>query len=193
MFLGATSKILNQIAVDFTTLINLDTLLPHLLQHQLLTDDEVYEFKSEITPPSQRAQELFKCLKAKGDEVILKLLCSLSKETTHAGHKDIVAKLMNEVSVKIGNDLMCPTCNSHIPSDALDEVMDSICTEFPPDKWEELADALQCNLQVIQQIKELADGAHHVKMLLQLWRKDNKEATEENLTAKLRDANLLLK
>ena len=191
-FLDATNKVFNDIAVEFTTSINLDTLLPYLLKHQMLTDDEVYVCQSQVTPPSRRAQELLKYLKHKGDKADLKLLCCLYKETTHIGHKDVAVKLMNVIKYHgVDNKLICPTCNCDIPTlDVLDEVIDVVCASYPPENWEDLAIALQCSGQVIQQIGELADGTRRVQMILQHWRKVNPQATKEVLAAKFHDTNL---
>jgi len=71
------------------------TILPQLLKHQLLTGDEAYKCLSPTIPPQQKAHELLSYLKHKENEVLQKLLCSLCKETTHAGHKDVATVLQD--------------------------------------------------------------------------------------------------
>lgn len=88
-------KVLNEIVVQFTGLIDMITILPQLLKHQLLTGDEAYKCLSPTIPPQQKAHELLSYLKHKENEVLQKLLCSLCKETTHAGHKDVATVLQD--------------------------------------------------------------------------------------------------
>ena len=187
-FVDTSNKILNEIAMEFSTLINVDTLLPHLLAHQMLTYDEAYVCRLQLTPPSQRAQELLRYLRSKGSGVLQKLLCCLSMETTHLGHKDVAAKLIQAIKCHVDDELLCPICNPK--SDVLDDIFGIICANHPTENWKDLAIALDFDTQRIKQIGELAEEERLIKLILQQWRKLNPEASKDILTAKLHDANL---
>jgi len=113
-FLGTNTEILNHIAVDFTKYINLDALLPYLLAHQMLTNDEVYYCRSSSTTPTQ-TKALLQLLKQKGKKSLQKLLCCLTNETTHSGHKNVATKLKDAMELyDFNGKLICPACKKPI-------------------------------------------------------------------------------
>jgi len=185
----SNNKILNDIAVEFGTLVNTEALVPLLISHQLLTSDEAYVCQLQLTPPSQRAQKLLQYLRCKGSGVLQMLLCCLNKETTHLGHKDVAAKLIQAIkSHGIDSNLLCPICKPL--SDVLDETFSIVCANCPMESWKGLAIALEFNTHQIKQIEELAEGKQRIKMILQQWRKVNPQVSKDSLVAKLYDANL---
>ena len=112
--LGTNTEILNHIAVGFTKLVNLDTLQPYLLAHQMLTDDETYICRSS-TPPTKNTKELLRLLKQKGSEGLQKLLCCLTIETSHSGHKVVATKLKDAMELyNFNGKLVCPVCKKPI-------------------------------------------------------------------------------
>ena len=74
----------------------MDTLLPYLLQHSLLTRDEEYHLRNIIYSFSEKAQMLLSYLKSKGDDSLQRLLCCLNLAHEHLGHK-IVADRLKQV------------------------------------------------------------------------------------------------
>lgn len=175
--------------MEFGTLINVETLVPLLLSHQLLTNDEAYVCLLELTPPTQRAQKLLQYLRSKGKGVLRMLLCCLKKETTHLGHKDVADKLIQSIRCHgIDSDLICPICSPLF--DVLDETFSVICANCPTENWKGLARALNFKIQQIKQIEELAEGKQRIKMILQQWREENPKTSKDSLIAKLHDVNL---
>ena len=88
-----TKIIFNHIEPVFITSVNLDALLPLLLQHQLLTDDDFNDFKFSDLSKVQRAEILLQYLRHKEHGTLQKLLCCLNRESTHLEHNDIATKL----------------------------------------------------------------------------------------------------
>jgi len=113
--LGTNAEILNHIAVDFTKYINLDALLPYLQSHQMLTNDQVYYCRSSSSTPTKKAKELLRLLKQKGKKSLQKLLCCLTNETTHSGHKNVATKLKDAMELyNFNGKLVCPVCQKPI-------------------------------------------------------------------------------
>ena len=174
--LDIISKVLNHIAVEFIQSISLETLYPYLQVHQMLTDAEAYNFLYQLTPSSERAQELLKNLRHKGTGVLQKLLCCLNKETEHSGHKDVTAKLVEAMELyKFANELTCPVCEppkelvtSQKP-DMLDAMFALIQVKFPIEEWEGLANALELSESDIEHIRTLSATTECVTMVLQRW------------------------
>lgn len=108
---------LNQLAPIVSSSVNLDVLVPLLLKHGLLTNDQNYDLTNPIIAPSRRTQSLIDILKCKGNETLKKLLCCLTSEKQHAGHKDIALKLTELLKLQQCNsDMFCTTCNVHLNS-----------------------------------------------------------------------------
>ena len=129
--LGTNTHILNHIAVDFTKSVNVRALLPYLLAHHMLTDDETYVCTSSI-PPTQQTRELLQFLKQKGSKTLQKLLCCLTKETTHLGHKTVAAKLRAAMEMfDFNGKLFCPVCKKAISSNGKQlKTLSSACRTF---------------------------------------------------------------
>lgn len=70
--LDTTNEALDDIAPDFTELANLETLIPSLQKHHLLTNDEAYTCQCHLIPPAQRARNLLQCLRRKGSSTLHK-------------------------------------------------------------------------------------------------------------------------
>ena len=174
----------------------MESLIPHLFTHQMLTDSEAYVCQYQSTPPSQRAQELLKYLRHKGSGVLQKLLCCLKKDAEHSGHKDVAAKLIEAIEIyKFDNELTCPDCEPPKESisqkpDILDEMFAVIQVKCPKEKWEELANALELDESDIERIRTLSDTTMSVTLVLQRWKQMYPQTTREELIAKLYPANL---
>ena len=183
--------------MEFTTLINLDTLPPYLLKHGLLTNDELFDCQSHYIPPLEKAQKLLQLLKRKGNGVLQKLLCCLNEEATHSGHKDIASKLIFEM--KLHNLIfVCPVCKQ-LPKamltnqrpDVLDDMFAVITANCPAEKWEELASVLGISEHVIELIRiSMTDSTQSVTMVLEQWRQAHLKATTKELAATLHNSNL---
>jgi len=182
--------------VEFTKSINLEALVPRLMAHDMLTDAEVYICQSKFIPPSQKAQDLLKYLRHKGDEVLQKLLCCLNEEKSHPGHKNVATKLIEAMKFyKFDSEMDCLTCKAPKTStsqepEMLDEVFATITSKCPTEKWPALATALELSDSDIEHIKTLADSAESaISMVLQRWKQLHSKATKEELMTKLYHAD----
>lgn len=88
----------------------MDTLLPFLLKHHLLTHNEEYHLTNIIYSSSQKAQKLLNYLKTKGDGSLQKFLCCLNLAYEHIAHKEIVDKLKQKMQ---SNSFDCTDFCSH--------------------------------------------------------------------------------
>ena len=70
--------VLDSIATDLTDNVNMDTLLPFLQKHHLVTSDESYQLGNNIHSPGEKVQILLKGLKKKGNECLQRFLCCLN-------------------------------------------------------------------------------------------------------------------
>ena len=95
--------ILNSIATDLLD-VNMETLVPYLQQHHLVTGDEEYHLTNKLHSPDERSGMLLKYLKRKGCESLQKFLCCLNLAYNHTGHKGIADKLKK---VMQANDIDC--------------------------------------------------------------------------------------
>jgi len=162
-------------------------LVPDLLKHQLLTDDEASVCQSLLALPTHRTQEFLHCLKRKGNGILPSLLCCLTNEST-PGHKDVAAKLKEAmISQNLGN--VCSICRP-IVNPTLDEMFNLVEMNYPTEKWEELACALKINRCDIELIKIVDDNTISITMVLEEWKKMHPQATKDIFAARLHDANL---
>lgn len=166
------------------------------MAHDMLTDAEVYICQSKFIPPSQKAQDLLKYLRHKGDEVLQKLLCCLNEEKSHPGHKNVATKLIEAMKFyKFDSEMDCLTCKAPKTStsqepEMLDEVFATITSKCPTEKWPALATALELSDSDIEHIKTLADSAESaISMVLQRWKQLHSKATKEELMTKLYHAD----
>lgn len=107
------NEILDQLAPSVSSSINLNVLMPFLLKHGLVTNDESHHLTCPTTAPSEKALQLLHYLKYKGDGTLQKFLCSLNSETQHSGHKGIVIKLTQLLN-KHHQNQFCSLCNTHV-------------------------------------------------------------------------------
>ena len=91
--MGDNRRVLNAIAPDFTALVNMESLLPLLQKHHLVTSNEDYHLMNIIYSPTEKAQKLLGYLNHKGDGCLQKVLCCLNLANEHMGHKEIAEKL----------------------------------------------------------------------------------------------------
>ena len=101
---GGHGRVLNSIAPDLKTLVNLEALLPYLQQHQLVTVDEESYLSNMLYSSGTRAQMLLGYLKHKGDGSLQMFLCSLNLEREHKGHKELADKLKRHMQTA---DIYC--------------------------------------------------------------------------------------
>ena len=101
---GDNGRVLNSIAPDFTVLVNMESLVPFLQKHHLLTSNEEYDLLNIIYSPNKRAQMLLGFLKHKGDGCLQKFLCCLNSADEHTGHKELAEKLKGTMQ---SNDIDC--------------------------------------------------------------------------------------
>ena len=71
----------------------MDTLLPYLQAHRLVTLNEEYHLSSTVHSPYEKSLMLMNYLKRKGRGSLQKFLCCLNLAYAHMGHKDIAEKL----------------------------------------------------------------------------------------------------
>ena len=103
---GDNRRVLNSIAQDFTVLVRVESLLPFLLKHNLVTRDEEYHLTNILYSPTGRVQMLLGYLKHKGDGCLQKFLCCLNSADEHTGHKELAEKLkriMQSSGIDCGN------------------------------------------------------------------------------------------
>jgi len=130
LLLGTNTHILNHIAVDFTNLVNMETLQPYLLAHQMLTNDETDICNSF---PTKQNREILQFLKQKGSKTLQKLLCCLTKETTHSGHKTVATKLRTAMEMfGLNGKLFCPVCKKPISSNGKQLTLSTACRTVLP-------------------------------------------------------------
>ena len=108
---GGHSRVLNSIAPDLKTLVDVEALLPYLLQHQLVTVDEEFYLRNVLYSSSTRAQMLLGYLKHKGDGSLQLFLCSLNLAHEHKGHRELADKLKRQLQATgISYADFCPAC-----------------------------------------------------------------------------------
>lgn len=74
--------------------LNMDTLVPHLLKNNLLTQGEYEEIdRDKETPRKQNQYFILKVLPRKGGNAFEKFLESLKAEKEHLGHQELVKLL----------------------------------------------------------------------------------------------------
>ena len=97
----------------FCTSVNLNELSPYLSDHGLLTPEEASIVIDMGFTNHEKAGKIFERLKRKGTDTPQKLLCCLTIEKEHAGHKSIAEKL---ASVMRDNGIKhyCPKCEENI-------------------------------------------------------------------------------
>ena len=89
----------------------MDTLLPYLLSHHLLTSDEEYHLKHTIYSPNEKAQMLSSYLERKGSGSLQQFLCCLNSAHEHTGHKEVADKLKQTMQISgIVCDDFCSDC-----------------------------------------------------------------------------------
>ena len=84
--------ILDSIAPDVFD-VSMESLLPFLQSHHLVTQNEQQHLSSTTYIPNDRSQKLLSYMKCKGDESLQKFLCCLNLAHEHTGHKGIADKL----------------------------------------------------------------------------------------------------
>jgi hypothetical protein len=84
---------------DIMKSLNMEMLVPHLIQKNLLTKTEYYELS---TYPSWKQSESFvlKILPTKGEEGCKRFLECLEEEDEHSGHQDLF-RLLENAKVKL--------------------------------------------------------------------------------------------
>ena len=112
---GGHSRVLNSIASDLKTLVNVDALLPYLQQHQLVTVVEESYLSNMLYSSSIRAQMLLGYLKYKGDGSLQMFLCSLNLAHEHKGHKELADKLKRHMQIAgiYHTDFCSDDCKQH--------------------------------------------------------------------------------
>ena len=106
-----SQDILNSIAPDFTAKVNMDTLLPYLQKHLLVTRDEEYCLSSIMYCSSKKAQMLLGYLKTKKDGSLQLILCCLNSAHEHIGHKEVADTLKQIMEAK--NIKCADFCSDH--------------------------------------------------------------------------------
>ena len=84
---------LDSIAPEFVALVNVNELLPYLLQHQLLNRNEKEHLVQLIHTSMEKAQMLLDYLQRKRADSLQKFLCCLNLAREHIGHKEVADKL----------------------------------------------------------------------------------------------------
>ena len=108
---GYHDGILNSIAPDFTAKVNMDTLLPYLQKHLLVTRDEEYCLSNIMYRSSKKAQMLLGYLKTKKHGSLQLILCCLNSAHEHIGHKEVADKLKQIMEAK--NIKCADFCSDH--------------------------------------------------------------------------------
>ena len=89
----------------------MESLLPYLQQHHLVTRPEEYYLTSALHSLALKSQTLLSYLKHKGRESLQKFLCSLNLAHEHIGHKIIADGLKKAMQANgIDCDDFCSDC-----------------------------------------------------------------------------------
>ena len=107
LLIGIANQILEEIEEDFLKSVNLMYLSPHLCSHELI---EATEMICGQLYHEEDIRKIFHKLQ-QNEEAPQKLLCCLTTETRHLGHKDIANKLaivMEKHKLKWN----CPQCSN---------------------------------------------------------------------------------
>ena len=80
------------------------SLLPYLIQHDLVTRDEEYHLRCKLHSSVEKSQLLLSYLRHKGPGSLQMFLCCLNLAHEHMGHKDIAKKLKQKMQA---NDIDC--------------------------------------------------------------------------------------
>ena len=82
---------------DIINSINMDMLLPHLIEKNLLTKSEYHELRT-CSPWKQGEHFVLKVLPTKGEKGFKRFMECLEEEDEHSGHQDLFQLLENSIS-----------------------------------------------------------------------------------------------
>ena len=88
-YLTDLSGFLDQHATYFSSLINITSLLPHLLSMNLLTRHEEEYLENHHITDAEKILKLLFYVKGKGPKGIQRFLKAIKEETTHLGHTEL--------------------------------------------------------------------------------------------------------
>ena len=110
-------RIFHSIGPLFAENVKVDSLLPYLKQHGLVTNSEAAHLllQTQSLASLQINQLLLDCLAEKEIECLNLLLCSLNSEDQHLGHTDVAKELKQLMKTNdIEYEDICPVCNKAI-------------------------------------------------------------------------------
>ena len=79
----------NQLHPELAKHIDLDSLLPYMNRHNLLTSSEKYYLSIESYSPVKKINFLLRYLESKGDIAVKKFIQAIKEEPSHLGHKHL--------------------------------------------------------------------------------------------------------
>jgi len=82
--------VLKELEMDFKRNIDLNSLLPHLMKNDLLSQSDYYIFSNELLTPTDRIDRLLAAVKTKGQDGYDKFFASLQGEHEHLGHHHLL-------------------------------------------------------------------------------------------------------
>ena len=105
-------SIFSSIGEFFKSNVNLESLVPMLIKHHLIPEENEQDIVDPNSTPSSKKQRLLDHLAKQGNKCLQSLLCSLNSTTEHSGHIDIarkLEKLMKDNNIEYDNN--CPVCS----------------------------------------------------------------------------------
>ena len=78
--------VLKELDTEIKGHIDITSLLPYLMKHQLLSATDQYVLSNDYLTPSDRAERLLMAIKMKGQEGYDKFVTCLEEEKEHLGH-----------------------------------------------------------------------------------------------------------
>lgn len=82
--------VLKELDTEIRDHVDITSLLPYLMKHQLLSMNDQYVFSNDMLTPSDRAERLLMSIKLKGQEGYDKFVACLEEEQEHMGHHHLL-------------------------------------------------------------------------------------------------------
>ena len=82
--------VLKELDTEFKNYIDIMSLLPYLIKHDLLSSNDQYVLSNSYLTPSDRAERLLMSIKVKGQTGYDKFVACLEEEQEHMGHHHLL-------------------------------------------------------------------------------------------------------
>ena len=82
--------VLKELDTEIRDHIDITSLLPYLMKHQLLSSTDQFVLSNDMLTPSDRAERLLMSIKVKGQEGYDRFVACLQEEQEHLGHHHLL-------------------------------------------------------------------------------------------------------